>query len=175
MPKTLPFVVLFGLTCSVFFATPAFAQNFCDLVPASVIKSNLGLTNKLEAKPITTGGNGCHYIENNKAPVPVVVDTSDASGMMGTLFTQRLASLGPNAQLIQGLGEAAYYSERDNLQMPKFPGATYTQQSIVFRAKGRIVSLIVTTAGSGIPKESLESLANLVASKPLETLIDPDN
>ena len=167
------FAFLFALPCAALLAAPVFAQNFCDLVPAAAVKSNLGITIKLEAKPITEGGNGCHYIESNKAPITLVANTSDASGMSGDMFTQRLASLGPNAQLIQGLGEAAYYSQQGNEQMPKFPGVTYTQQRIVFRAKGRIVSLLVTTPGSGIPKEALESLANFVASKALDTLIDP--
>jgi hypothetical protein len=173
VPRKNAVPLLLALPCAVLFATPAFAQNFCDLVPASAVKSNLGITTKLEAKPNTEGGNGCRYIESNKAPITLVANTSDASGMSGDMFTQRLASLGPNAQLIQGLGEAAYYSQLDNEQIPKFPGVTYTQQRIVFRAKGRIVSLLVTTPGTGVPKEALESLANFVASKPLDTLIDP--
>jgi hypothetical protein len=169
------FAFLFALTCTALLAPPAFAQNFCDLVPASAVKSTLGIAEKLVAKPITEASNGCHYMENGHGPIILIANTSDASGMRGTMFEQRLTSLGPNAQLIQGLGEAAYYSETDNEQIPKFPGVTYTQQSVVFRAKGKIVSLTVTTAGSGIPKEALQALANLVVSKPLDSLVDPSN
>jgi hypothetical protein len=167
------FGFLFMLACTALLTTPAVAQNFCDLVPAAAVKSNLGITTKLEAKPNIEGGNGCHYIESNKAPITLVANTSDAAGMSGEMFEHRLTSLGPNAELIQGLGEAAYYSQQDNEQLPKFPGVTFTQQRIVFRAKGRIVSLLLTTAGSGIPKEALQSLANLVASKALDSLVDP--
>jgi len=173
MRKIKSFGFLFALMCTALLATPAVAQNFCDLVPATVVKTTLGVTDKLVAKPMTEGGNGCHYMQNGHGPVLLVADTSDAAGMMGTLFTQRLTSLGPNAELIPGLGEAAYYSRRENQQMPKFPGVSFTQQSIVFRAKGRIVSLMMTTSGTGISKEALASLANLAASKPLDTLIDP--
>jgi hypothetical protein len=161
--------------CTAFLATPAIAQSFCDLVPAATVKSTLGLAEKLAAKSKGEGSTGCLYKSNSPGPVTLVADTSDASGMRGTMFEQRLATLGPKTQLIQGLGEAAYYSQTDNEQMPKFPGVTYTQQLIVFRAKGKIVSLMVTTPGTGIPKEALEALATLAASKPIETLLDPSS
>ena len=173
--RTNAFAFTFALTCTALLATPAIAQSFCDLVPAATVKSTLGLAEKLVAKPKSEGGTGCQYKSNVPGPLILIADTSDASGMRGTMFEQRLTSLGPNAQLIQGLGEAAYYSETDNEQIPKFPGVPYTQQSVVFRAKGKIISLVVTTPGSGIPKEALESLATLAASKPLDTLLDPSN
>ena len=169
------FVSSFALICATLLATPAIAQNFCDLVPAAIVKSTLGLTDKLSAKPKGDGMPGCQYKGSTPGPFTLVADASDASGMRGTMFEQRLTSLGPNAKLIPGLGEAAYYSQTDNEQIPKFPGVTYTQQLIVFRAKGKIISLVVTTPGAGIPKEALESLATLAASKAIETLPDPSS
>jgi len=156
-------------------ATPAIGQSFCDLVPAAVVKSTLGLTDKLAAKRETEGSTGCQYKSSAPGPIILIAHASDASGMRGTMFEQRLTSLGPNAELIQGLGEAAYYSQTDNEQFPKFPGVTYTQQSVVFRAKGKIISLLLTTPGAGVPKETLRSLATLAESKALETLFDPSN
>jgi hypothetical protein len=168
-------VFSFALLCTSLLATPAVAESFCDLVPAATVKTTLGITEKLVTKPKSEGSIGCHYKTNSAGPIVLIADASDASGMMGTMFEQRLASLGPKAQVIQGLGDAAYYSQIDNEQISKFPGVTYTQQSIVFRAKGKIISLILTTAGNGVPKEALQSLANLAASKPIENLLDPSS
>jgi hypothetical protein len=166
---------LFALLASALLATPAIAENFCDLLPAATVKSTLGLTDKLSAKPKSEGSAGCEYKSSGAGPFVVVADASDESGMRGTMFEQRIATPGPYAKLIPGLGDAAYYSETDSVQMAKFPGVTYTQQSIVFRAKGKIVSLLVTTPGTGIPKEALQSLATLAASKAIESLPDPSN
>jgi hypothetical protein len=164
-----------ALLATALFATPAIAENFCDLISAGTIKSTLGLTDKLEAKAKSDGSAGCQYKTNTPGPFVVVADASDSSGMRGTMFDERIASPGPYAKLIDGLGEAAYYSETDNVQIPKFPGVTYTQQTVVFRAKGKIVSLLVTTPGTGISKDALKSLAALAASKAIETLPDPSS
>lgn len=167
--------VSFAILVTALLATPAIAENFCDLVPAATVKTTLGLTDKLSAKAKSGDSAGCEYKSSTPGPFVVVADAADESGMRGTMFEQRIASPGPYAQLIQGLGDAAYYSELSNEQIAKFPGVTYTQQTIVFRAKGKIISLLVTTPGGGIPKEALQALATLAASKAIETLVDSSN
>src|SRR5579864_1673678 len=105
--RTGAFAFFFALMGTAPLATPAVAQGFCDLVPAATVKSALGLTEKLAAKPKGDGNTGCLYKGNTPGPITLVAEASDASGMRGTMFEQRLTSLGPNTQLVQGLGEAA--------------------------------------------------------------------
>ncbi len=173
--KTTALLCILTLTCAILAATPATAETFCDLVPAAAVKTALGITVNLSAKPSDQVGTGCLYREDAPGPVTVIASSADASGMTGTMFTQRMSSLGHNAQVLSDIGEAAYYNEDDNQQYAKFPGITYTQQSIVFRAKGKIISLKVITAGNGVPKAALQSLATLALSKPIDTLLDPNN
>jgi hypothetical protein len=173
--KVESFIFIFTLACVSLLAAPASAQGFCALLPADAVKSTLGITVKLVAKATSETGNNCHYRVPAPGPVTVIADSGDATGMVGTMFDQRLTTLGPDSQLLPGVGEAAYYSQRDNEQIAKFPGITFTQQSIVFRAKGKIISLIVTTAGTGLPKAAIQSLAALALSKPIDTLQDPSN
>jgi hypothetical protein len=154
-------------------ANCAQAQSLCDLLPATVMKSALGLTGDLSAKPNTEGGNGCDYKSAAVGPTTVIADSSDDAGIIRTIFDQRMKMLVPGGQAISGVGDVAYYEEKKNQQIPKFPGQNFTQQSLVFRAKGKIVSFIVMTPGDGVLKSALLALGALAISKPINTLKDP--
>jgi hypothetical protein len=154
-------------------AAAAQAQSLCDLMPAAAVKSALGLNGNLTAKPNTQGGNGCDYKLDGAIATTVIADSSDAAGMVGTIFDQRLKQLGFGAQLVPGLGDAAFYVVKPNQNLPTDHTQSYTQQSLVFRAKGKIVSFIVMTPGAGVPKAALLSLGTLTIAKPINTLKDP--
>jgi hypothetical protein len=162
--------LLVTLTCA---AIPASAQSLCELVPAAVVQSTLGIPVTLTAAPNTQGGNGCDYKGISTGPITITADTISDAGMYKTIFDQRLHSLGPTQQLVSGIGDAAYYDFKQGQQIPKYPGVNFTQQSIVFRAKGKIVNFILMIPGDGVPKASMLALANYTISKPINTLKDP--
>jgi len=151
----------------------AWAQSLCDVLPASAVKATLGLAGDLSAKPNTEGGNGCDYKGAAVGPTTVIADSSDDGGMVRMIFDQRMKMLGSGGQAISGVGDAAYYEEKRNQQIPRFPGQEFTQQSLVFRAKGKIVSFIVMTPGNGLSKPAILALGGLAISKPINTLKDP--
>jgi hypothetical protein len=151
----------------------AHAQGLCDLLPATAVKSALGLSGNLTAKPNTRGGNGCDYKLDGAIPTTVIADPSDASGMVGTIFDQRLKQPGFGAQLVPGLGDAAFYVVEPDQNLLTDQTQSYTQQSLVFRAKGKVISFIVMTPGAGVAKAALLSLGTLTISKPINTLKDP--
>jgi hypothetical protein len=165
--------LLFALAGCGELAICAQAQSLCDLLPAPAVKATLGLTGDLSAKPNTEGGNGCDYKGAAVGPTTVIADSSDDGGMVKMIFDQRMKMLGSGGQAVSGVGDAAYYEERDNQQIPRFPGQEFTQQSLVFRAKGKILSFIVMTPGNGLPKSAILSLGALAISKPINTLKDP--
>jgi hypothetical protein len=154
-------------------AVPASAQSFCNVVAASEVKAALGLAGNLTAKPNTEGGNGCDYTLDGAVTTTVKADASDAAGMVGTIFDIRLKNLGPDAQIVSGVGETAYYDYRTGQNIPKDHTQAYTQQSIVFRAKGKIVSYIILTPKKGVPKAGVLALGTLTVAKPINTLKDP--
>jgi hypothetical protein len=80
---------------------------------------------------------------------------------------------GFGAQLVPGLGDAAFYGIKPDQNLLTDHTQSYTQQSLVFRAKGKVVSFIVMTPGAGVPKAALLSLGTLTISKPINTLKDP--
>jgi len=162
--------LLVTLTCA---ANPACAQSLCELVPAAAVQSTLGISSTLAAAPNTQGGNGCDYRGAAAGPVTLTADTVSDDGMYKTIFDQRLHSLGPTQQLVSGIGDAAYYDLRQHQQIPKYPGISFTQQSIVFRAKGKIVNFILMIPGDGVPKASMLALAAYTISKPINILKDP--
>jgi hypothetical protein len=45
--------------------------------------------------------------------------------------------------------------------------------AIVFRAKGKVVNLVLMIPGKGVPKGSMLALATYAISKPVDTLKDP--
>jgi hypothetical protein len=149
------------------------AQSFCDLVPAAAVQAALGLSTPLTATPDTQGGNGCDYKGAAPGPITVKADTSDDSGMYRTIFNQRLTMLGPNAKLVSGVGDAAYYDESHGEQIPKYPSVVFSKQDIVFRAKGKIVSVLCLIQGKGVPKSAVLALAQLIITKPINTLKTP--
>ncbi len=154
------------------FAIPAAAQSFCDLVPASAVSAALGVPN-LSAKPNMTGGNGCDYRTKPGAPIAVRADSSDYTDIYKTIFDQRLTRLGPSDTLVQGVGDAGYYSFLDGQNVPSDLTQSYTKQSIVFRAKGKIVSFIIMLPGKGLPKTAVIALGQVTAGKPINTLKSP--
>jgi hypothetical protein len=158
------------LFTAIFPTTTLSAQSLCNLLPAPAVQSALGLTTPLTATPDTDGGNGCDYKGATPGPIIVMADTSDSSGIVGTMFNQRLTKLGPNAALVSGVGEAAYYDESHHQQIPKYPGVVFSKQDVVFRAKGKIVSFVCTFQGNGVPKSTILALAQLALSKPINTL-----
>src|SRR5271155_1207683 len=117
------------LTCA---AIPATAQSLCDLVPAAVVQSTLGISATLTAAPDTQGGNGCDYKGASTGPITLTAASISDAGVYKTIFDQRLHSLGPTQQLVSGIGDAAYYDFKQLQQIPKYPGVNFTQQSIVF-------------------------------------------
>lgn len=155
------------------FAIAASAQTFCDLVPASAVSASLGVPN-LTAKPNMTGGNGCDYRTKPDAPLAVRADSSDYADAYKTIFDQRLAQLSEGDTLVQGLGDAGYYSFQDLQNVPSDPTQSYTKQSIVFRAKGKIVSFIIFLPGKGVPKTAVLALGKMTAAKPINTLKSPN-
>jgi hypothetical protein len=154
--------------------TSASAQSFCDLLPAATVKAALGLTGNLTAKPDTDGGNGCDYTLDTPGPTTVIADSSDYKGIIKTMFDQRMATLKGTMTKLPGLGDAAYYDFKDHQQIPRFQGTNFTQQSIVFVAKGKLITYIIMTAGPGLPKSAVVSLGTLTISKPIDTLKDPN-
>jgi hypothetical protein len=155
------------------FTIPASAQSFCDLVPASAVSTALGVPN-LTAKPNTTGGNGCDYRTKPGAPAAVIADSSDYTDIYKTIFDQRLARLSHGDTLLQGVGDAGYYSFQDGQNVPSDLTQSYTKQSIVFRAKGKIVSFIIFLPGKGLPKTAVLALGQMTAAKPINTLKSPN-
>src|SRR5580658_5706508 len=133
-------------------AVPARALDFCDLVPASAVKSALGISGNLVGKPTRNGGNGCAYT-TGEPNTPDVVDanSSDYAGLIKTIADSRFgSSLGPNEERVSGVGEAAVYTSKTN----------GNRQGIFFRAKGKYVNLYVSAGGSnGVPKSAIVSLA----------------
>jgi hypothetical protein len=162
--------LLVAMTCA---AIPASAQSLCELVPAAVVQSTLGISVTLTAAPNTQGGNGCDYKGASTGPITLTADTVSDAGIYKTIFDQRLGSLGPTQQRVSGVGDAAYYDFKPRQQIPKYPGVNFTQQSIVFRAKGKIVNFILMIPGDGVPKASMMALATYAISKPINSLKDP--
>jgi hypothetical protein len=163
--------ILVALTCA---AIPACAQSLCDLVPAAVVQSTLGIPAPLTAAPNTEGGNGCDYKGASTGPITITADTVSDAGVYKTIFDQRLHNLVPTEKLVSGVGDAALYELREQQEITKYPGVNFTQQSIVFRAKGKIVNFILMSPGNGVPKASMLALANYTISKPINTLKDPN-
>jgi hypothetical protein len=173
MPSTSKLAFFLALTSAGVFTASAAAQSFCDLVPASVVQATLGTSTTLTATPNTQGGNGCDYKGMEAGPVTITADSSDDSGIYKTIFNQRLGQLGPGGQPVSGLGDAAYYIENHSQQIAKYPNLGYTQQVLVFRAKGKIISYICMIPNSGVPKAKVLALGQLTLSKPINTLKNP--
>src|ERR1039458_9936713 len=118
--------LLVSMTCA---AIPASAQSLCELVPAAVVQSTLGISVTLTAASNTQGGNGCAYKGASTGPLTLTADTISDAGIYKTIFDQRLHSLGPTQQLVSGVGDAAYYDFKQRQQIPKYPGVNITQPS----------------------------------------------
>jgi hypothetical protein len=161
-----------ALAAAALMETPATAQSFCDLVPASLVQSTLGIPG-LTAAPNTEGGNGCDYKAMAAGPITIIADATEDSGLYSMVFTQRAANLGPGGVLVPGLGTAAYYIESHGEQIPQYPNLGYTKQVLVFRAKGKIVSYICMIPNNGVGKTAVLALGQATLSKPINTLKNP--
>jgi hypothetical protein len=152
----------------------ASAQSLCDVLPAAEVKATLGLAGNLTPKPDTDGGNGCDYSLDTPGNITVMADVSDYTSMLKTLTEQTMAHLSGTQSKLPALGDVAYYDLRDNWTIPKYRTMTFTQQSISFVAKGKLVSFIIVTVGKGAPKDAVVALGKLTIAKPIEKLKDPN-
>jgi hypothetical protein len=149
------------------------AQSFCDLVPAAAVKSALGITANLAAKPNMQGGNGCDYAAGGDGPAAVVADASDYTSVIKAVADARFA--GPllvGEELASGVGEVARYTRK----VADIRAVRYIQQGLFFRAKGKYVNFTVTTLGSsGLPKAAILALGTYIVAQPINTLKDPSH
>jgi hypothetical protein len=159
------------VTCVVT-AIPMHAQSLCDLVPASVVQSTLGITTPLTAMPNTEGGNGCDYKGKAAGPIWIKADTSDYTGIYKTMQDQQFTQLPYGSTLVPGLGDKAYYSENHDQNVAGYQ-LNYTKQALVFVAKGKIVSFIFMLLNQGAPKANVLALGKYALAKPIETLKMP--
>jgi hypothetical protein len=140
------------------------------VLPAETVKSTLGLIGNLTAKPNTEGGNGCDYKLDGAVSTTVIADASDDTGIVGMMFTKRVKDPGVGGQAVAGVGDTAYYMYQGGQNIPKDMTQSYTRQSLVLRAKGKIVSFIITTPQKGLPKDAVLALGKLTAAKAIDTL-----
>ena len=153
-------------------AIPVHSQSFCDLVPASVVQSTLGITTPLTATPNTEGGNGCDYKGMAAGPIWIKADDTDYTGIYKTIQDQQFIQLPYGSKLVPGLGDKAYYSENHDQQIPHYQ-LNYTKQALVFVAKGKIISFIFVLLNEGAPKASVLALGKYTLEKPIEALKMP--
>ena len=151
MIRTCMFLGLAGMGFSV---TPAMAASVCDAVPASAVIGALGLPGQLIPN---VAGSGCDYNmgEDAKASVSVHMD-ADKDGMK-TMFDDGLKSHGGAYTKIAGVGDAA------TLRSDKFPN--FLLQTLTFRAKGKIVTLNISSYAGPLPNSALVKVGALFASK----------
>jgi hypothetical protein len=166
------FKLVFAIAASAVFAIPASALSLCDLVPASVVQSTLGITTPLTATPNTDGGNGCDYKGKAAGPIWIKADDTDYTGIYKTIEDQQFTQLPYGSKLVPGLGDKAYYSENHDQNIAGYQ-LTYTKQALVFVAKGKIISFIFMLLDKGAPKESVLALGRYTLAKPIETLKMP--
>ena len=157
------------LAIGVLSAIPMHALSLCDLVPASVVQSTLGITTPLTATPNTEGGNGCDYKGMAAGPIWIKADDTDYSGIYKTIQDQQFTQLPYGSTLVPGLGDKAYYSENHDQNIAGYQ-LNYTKQALVFVAKGKIVSFIFMLLDKGAPKANVLALGKYALAKPIETL-----
>ena len=160
------------LAIGVLSAIPMHALSLCDLVPASVVQSTLGITTPLTATPNTEGGNGCDYKGMAAGPIWVKADDTDYTGIYKTIQDQQFTQLPYGSTLVPGLGDKAYYSENHDQNIAGYQ-LNYTKQALVFVAKGKIVSFIFMLLDKGAPKANVLALGKYALAKPIETLKMP--
>jgi len=160
------------LAIGVLSAIPMHALSLCDLVPASVVQSTLGITTPLTATPNTEGGNGCDYKGMAAGPIWIKADDTDYSGIYKTIQDQQFTQLPYGSTLVPGLGDKAYYSENHDQNIAGYQ-LNYTKQALVFVAKGKIVSFIFMLLDKGAPKANVLALGKYALAKPIETLKMP--
>jgi hypothetical protein len=161
------------LAIGVLSAIPMHALSLCDLVPASVVQSTLGITTPLTATPNTEGGNGCDYKGMAAGPIWVKADDTDYTGIYKTIQDQQFTQLPYGSTLVPGLGDKAYYSENHDQNIAGYQ-LNYTKQALVFVAKGKIVSFIFMLLDKGAPKANVLALGKYALAKPIETLKMPN-
>jgi hypothetical protein len=85
---------------------------------------------------------------------------------------QQFTQLPYGSTLVPGLGDKAYYSENHDQNIVGYQ-LNYTQQTLVFVAKGKIVSFIFMLLNQGAPKANVLALGKYALAKPIETLKMP--
>ena len=166
------FKLVVAVVACVVFAIPVSAQSLCDLVPASVVQSTLGISTPLTATPNAEGGNGCDYKGKAAGPIWIKADDTDYTGIYKTIEDQQFTQLPYGAKLAPGLGDKAYYSENHDQQIAGYQ-LNYTKQALVFVAKGKIISFIFMLLNEGAPKANVLALGKYALAKPIETLKMP--
>jgi hypothetical protein len=145
------FLGLAGLGFSV---TPAMAASVCDAVPASAVIGALGLPGQLIPN---VAGSGCDYNMGAGAKVSVSVHMGAYAGMMKSMFDDGVKSHDGSYTKIAGVGDAA------TLRNDKFPN--FLLQTLTFRAKGKIVTLNISSYAGPLPSSALVRVGALFASK----------
>jgi hypothetical protein len=164
----LAFVVAIGAVS----ATPLAAQSLCDLVPASVVQSTLGIATPLTAKPNPEAGNGCDYRGMARRAIWITANETDYSGIYKTVQDQLFTQLAYGSQPVPGLGDKAYYAERHGRQVAG-RDFYYTKQTLIFVAKGKVISFVFLLLNEGAPKANVLALGKYVLDQPIETLKVP--
>jgi hypothetical protein len=120
-------------------ANCAQAQSLCDLLPATVMKSALGLTGDLSAKPNTEGGNGCDYKSAAVGPTTVIADSSDDAGHHQDDLRSAYEDAG--ARRTGDLGEWAMLpttKKRRTSRSRSFQGRISLSRALYFEPRGRL-------------------------------------
>src|ERR1017187_9704748 len=84
--------LLVTMICAVI---PASAQSLCELVPAAVVQSTLGISVTLTAASNTQGGNGCAYKGASTGPLTLTADTISDAGIYKTIFDHACIAWAP--------------------------------------------------------------------------------
>ena len=145
------FLGLAGMGISV---TPAMAASLCDAVPASTVIGALGLPGQLIPN---VAGSGCDYNMGERAKVSVSVHMDADTGWLKTSFDDGVKSHDGTYTKIAGVGDAA------TLRNDKFPN--FLLQTLTFRAKGKIVTLNISSYAGPLPNSALVKVGALFASK----------
>jgi hypothetical protein len=149
---------IFASTVWIFFAGAMFAvpvapaASLCDTVPASAVTAALGAPRALTPE---VESNGCTYRTGPGEQLKVNAVVEEDKGPVKTSFDSALQSI--LFDKLPGVGDAAFTHSR---QIGK-----EWSQLVQFRAKGKIVTLIITSYADALPTAKLTKLGVLFASK----------
>jgi|ERR1017187_3301603 hypothetical protein len=148
----------FALTVWIFFACAMFAvpaataATLCDTVPGSAVAAAIGAPRALKPE---VNDNGCTYRTGPGEQLKVSAIVEEDTGPVKASFDSVLQSI--MFDKLPGVGAvAATHSRQIGKQW---------DQMVQFRAKGKIVTLIVTSYASALPNATLAKLGALFFSK----------